>query len=349
MCARQSSKQTSQSFSSVTAMANSQYEYVRLFESSDHAMPDCWMVVRIDGRGFTKFCQKHGFEKPNDIRGLNLMNRAATQVMRSFTDIVIAYGISDEFSFVFHPSTQLYRRRQSKILSSVVSLFTAQYIHNWKKFFTFEMQEPPSFDARLVLYPNVKTIRDYLSWRQVDAHINNLYNTLFWALVTKKGLTNVEVQIILKDTNSAQKNEILFSEFAINYNDEPAQYRKGSILVWKQISDSVVSGRETSYDIDECNDVAKVLEDEHYRQSSTPLSNDNQRSYVHPKRDVVVLHEDLISPSFYDRHPYIIPYMSFTDQRKFAKSEQKKQRMLNKQWESRRQQDIVDSQTGDAL
>lgn len=26
-------------------------------------------------------------------------------------------------------------------------------------------------------------VRDYFAWRQADCHINNLYNTCFWALV----------------------------------------------------------------------------------------------------------------------------------------------------------------------
>jgi tRNA(His) guanylyltransferase len=48
--------------------------------------------VRIDGRGFTEFTSLHNFEKPNDMRGLKLMNRAAKEVMRNFSDIVLAYG-----------------------------------------------------------------------------------------------------------------------------------------------------------------------------------------------------------------------------------------------------------------
>lgn len=50
------------------------------------------MVVRLDGRAFTPFCEAHNFEKPNDMRALKLMNKAAKEVMKNFTDIVIAYG-----------------------------------------------------------------------------------------------------------------------------------------------------------------------------------------------------------------------------------------------------------------
>lgn len=113
------------------------------------------------------------------------MNAAAREVMQSFTDIVIAFGQSDEYSFVFRKSTKVFNRREDKILSCVLSLFTAAYVMNFAEHFP-EYGRPlrtPSFDARIVLYPGIEDLRAYLSWRQVDCHINNLYNTTFWALV----------------------------------------------------------------------------------------------------------------------------------------------------------------------
>lgn len=73
-------------------MANSKFEYVKKFEQSNVLLPNTYMVVRIDGRGFTKFSEAHNFEKPNDLRALKLMNKAAKEVMMNFTDIAIAYG-----------------------------------------------------------------------------------------------------------------------------------------------------------------------------------------------------------------------------------------------------------------
>ena len=40
-------------------------------------LPNTWLVVRIDGRGFHKFTDAHNFHKPNDVRALRLMNHAA--------------------------------------------------------------------------------------------------------------------------------------------------------------------------------------------------------------------------------------------------------------------------------
>lgn len=113
----------------------------------------------------------YGFEKPNDIRALNLMNTAAAQVMTTVADLVVAYGVSDEFSFVFHKSTNLFERRASKLVSTIVSTFTAIYGHLWPQFFpdiSLVTSLLPTFDGRAVCYPTLGNLRDYLSWRQVD-------------------------------------------------------------------------------------------------------------------------------------------------------------------------------------
>ncbi|KAG6002338.1 hypothetical protein E4U43_001135, partial [Claviceps pusilla] len=73
-------------------MANSKFEYVRNFEQTDSLLPNTWIVVRIDGRAFTKMCVKYGFEKPNDRRALDLMNAAAKAVVTDLPESIIAYG-----------------------------------------------------------------------------------------------------------------------------------------------------------------------------------------------------------------------------------------------------------------
>jgi tRNA(His) guanylyltransferase len=77
------------------------------------------------------------------------------------------------------------------------------------------------FDGRAVVYPTLKNIIDYFSWRQVDCHINNLYNTLFWSMVLLSNIDPQKAEATIKDTNSAIKNEMLFKNYSINYNNEP--------------------------------------------------------------------------------------------------------------------------------
>lgn len=176
-------------------MANSKFEYVRNYETDDRLLPNCWIVVRVDGRNFHKFASKHKFEKPNDTRALNLMNKAALTVMEEFKDVIIAYGQSDEYSFIVRKDTGLFNRRASKIMSCINSLFSSAYVFHWPRLMdVIKLKYPPAFDSRVILYPTDGDLKDYLSWRQVDCHINNLYNTTFWNLVQRGGLTNDEVR-----------------------------------------------------------------------------------------------------------------------------------------------------------
>ncbi|CAG2113564.1 unnamed protein product, partial [Medioppia subpectinata] len=173
------------------------YEYVRQYEESSDSvlLRDCFIVVRIDGQKFHKFSKRHNFLKPNDKRCLDLMNESAKHVMKAFfPNIVIAYGQSDEFSFIIRRVSDVYKRRQNKITSLIVSSFTSAFVFYWSQYFvnnstvandchqSVPLQYPPAFDGRCVLYPNAKVVMDYLRWRQVDCHINNLYNTTFHAL-----------------------------------------------------------------------------------------------------------------------------------------------------------------------
>lgn len=218
-------------------MAKSRFEYVKEFEKHDILLPQCYIVVRIDGKKFHEFSKFYRFEKPNDIRALKLMNAAAKNVVRQYrNDIILAYGESDEYSFILKNDTTIYNRRQDKIASLFVSLFTSNYVALWCKFFDNVELDPkhlPFFDSRCVAYPNLKAIKDYLSWRFVDTHINNLYNTVFWQLVQVCGLTTREAESRLSGTLSNEKQEILYSECGINYNNEPEMFKKGTLVTAK--------------------------------------------------------------------------------------------------------------------
>lgn len=212
-------------------MAKSKYEYVKSFEQHDSCLQNTFMVVRIDGKGFSKFTSLHDFAKPNDLPALYLMNEAAKAVMEEFDDIFLAYGQSDEYSFVFKKETNVYKRRKEKIVSTVVSIFTAKYVASFSSIMKKELKALPSFDCRVVLYPDLKSLRDYFSWRQVDCHINNLYNTCFWKLVLEGKKTQKEAEEVLRHTLSDFKNEMLFTQFNSNYSKIEPIFRKGSLIL----------------------------------------------------------------------------------------------------------------------
>ncbi|XP_054158068.1 uncharacterized protein LOC128956363 [Oppia nitens] len=264
-------------------MSKSKYEYVRTYEdSSDHILlKDCYIVVRIDGQKFHKFTKRHNLLKPNDKRCLDLMNESAKHVIKCFfPNIVMAYGQSDEYSFLIRRMSDLYKRRQNKVQSLICSSFTSAFVYYWSQYFSSNelftdrrpstlsssvvtLQYPPAFDSRCILYPNAKVVMDYFRWRQVDCHVNNLYNTVFYALTgqyTKylisssssdssykittcdkqvQPMTPKEATDRLSKTISSDKHEIMFTDYGINYNNELEQFKKGSIILLN-INDDVL-------------------------------------------------------------------------------------------------------------
>jgi tRNA(His) guanylyltransferase len=79
-----------------------------------------------------------------------------------------------ENSFLLSRDCKLYSRREFKIVSAFVSVFTSAYVFYWKEYFPdTTMKYLPSFDGRAVLYPDIKNVRDYFAWRQADCKLSH--------------------------------------------------------------------------------------------------------------------------------------------------------------------------------
>jgi tRNA(His) guanylyltransferase len=279
-----------------------------------------------------RFCDTHNFTKPNDIRGIKLMNLAALNVVDTFNEIFLAYGQSDEYSFVFRREANVYNRRSEKILTcknkfkyfliintDVVSAFTSAYVFNWNKCFKdVELKYPPTFDGRIILYPTLTNLRDYFSWRQVDCHINNLYNTTFWALVLIGKLTKEEANNRLKGTFAKDKNEILFKDYMINYNSIEEIYKRGTIIVReivKKIKNPKIKVKKKEQIVDDVNikiEDLQIVEEE--KESWEPkmkwdlvdklLTQDNNYCEIlknYFSQNIFLSHEDMIVEDFWKR------------------------------------------------
>lgn len=184
----------------------------------------------------------------------------------------------------------------SKLVTTVVSTFTSYYIYLWDKYFPGKPLSPPlpSFDGRAACYPSVSNLRDYMSWRQADCHINNLYNTTFWALIQQGGMDNQQAEKALAGTVSSDKNELLFSRFGINYNNEPEIYKKGSVIF--RDYELVEPGSHNA--AEEADRLAEPVE-----QSKSQTDKEKKKR---TKARVVIEHLDLIKDEFWDKRPWIL-------------------------------------------
>ncbi|QPG73216.1 tRNA-His guanylyltransferase [Brettanomyces nanus] len=267
-------------------MAKSRFEYVRNFERENLLLPETHIIIRVDGRGFHKFSEKYEFDKPNDDRALKVMNLSACQLMNQIPDIMMAYGDSDEYSFLLRKQCDMFERREFKLITTFGSTFSANYQYFWSSVCSdkpLTVERLPTFDARAVVYPSDDTIKDYFRWRQVDCHINNLYNTTFWNLVIKGGMTPHDAENKLIGTVSADKNEILFKQFGINYNDEPEIYKKGTLY----IRDSVITPTEAN---------TRDLTKRQLERLQKRLK----------KSEIKELHCDIIKDEFWDDRPWLL-------------------------------------------
>jgi len=277
-------------------MAGSKFAYVRNFELPDPLLLGTFIVCRLDGHSFHRFSEEHGFLKPNDERALRLIDHAARNVMTEYKDIVLAFGESDEFSFLLRKSTSLFNRRHAKILTALTSLFTSCYVFHWHSYFPdTPLRYPPSFDGRLILYPSAREVRDYFSWRQADTHVNNLYNTAFWALV-QGGDTTKHAHATLLGTNSSAKHDILFSRFQINYNEISERFRKGSVIVREKMSTETDPIPETEHEPKVADPTPTVSESP----KSLPLKETRLRTKIE------VLHCDIIGDEFWGTRPHLL-------------------------------------------
>lgn len=249
-------------------MSNSRYD----FHKEEEKLTDprfnrgSYIIVRVDGDKFHRFSSEHNFDKPNDKRALDLMVSSAKNLMRVYKgQIVLAYGHSDEFSFLIKSTSNLLGRRMFKITSMLPVIFGTFYNSNWDVFFGDHRLGDPTkrkydawFDARPKEYPNYRAVIDYFRWRQIDCHINNLYNTTLHALTGKykryeyKNDQSGDLKITcinewikdkcmffpsneatqkLSGAVSSQKHDIMFLDYKINYNNELEQFKKGTVVV----------------------------------------------------------------------------------------------------------------------
>lgn len=60
-----------------TSMANSKYEYVKAFEHTDNLLPHTWIVIRVDGRAFTR-CDSLRLWTPSRMHECETRNTCAS-------------------------------------------------------------------------------------------------------------------------------------------------------------------------------------------------------------------------------------------------------------------------------
>ncbi|GAA4601466.1 tRNA(His) 5'-end guanylyltransferase [Actinoplanes octamycinicus] len=186
-------------------------------------LPGAWTVLRLDGRGFSRFTEEH-FGKPFDERFAGHMVSTAETLLGELGGRY-AYTESDEISVLLDPGSGLFGRGVEKLVSVSAGLASAA--------FSLAVGKPAHFDSRVWLGTGVGDVADYFSWRQADAARCALNGWCYWTL-RKAGKSRREATRELDGASTADKNELLFRH-GINFNEVPAWQRRGVGLWWERV------------------------------------------------------------------------------------------------------------------
>ena len=182
------------------------------------ALPDLYLVARLDGRGFTQLTrERQKFEAPFDERFRDLMVGTARHLMDRGFNVVYGYTESDEISLAFHPGEMTFGRKLRKLNSVLAGEASGQ--------FSLLLGALGAFDCRISELPTLSLVVDYFRWRQEDAARNALNAHCYW-LLRRQGLGKTAATDRLKGMGNARKHDLLM-EARINFNDLPGWQKRG--------------------------------------------------------------------------------------------------------------------------
>jgi len=189
-----------------------------------HVLPNRMPVMaRIDGISFSTLTRK--MQKPHDETFHDGMVAAATEVMKSSGGAVLAYTQSDEITVLLKNdqtfgTSPFLGNRVDKLVSHLSGFATSAFVQQtgWKA----------RFDCRVWVNPVEEVLNQFL-WRQRDAFKNCISSVVLHYLQEKHG--NKKAMALVHGKTSNERQEILFQETGINFNDYPSKYRRGSCIV----------------------------------------------------------------------------------------------------------------------
>lgn len=177
------------------------------------------LLARLDGRAFHTFTK--GLNRPYDPRMSKCMIET-TKFLVEETNALVGFVQSDEISLVwFVPpdsvSDYIFGGRIQKITSVLAGMASAKFMKLVMEHIPEKNDTVPSFDCRVWQVPSLDVAADAFLWRELDATKNSI------SMAAHVYFSNAELH---KKTGS-QKQEMLFSDHGINWNDYPPMFKRG--------------------------------------------------------------------------------------------------------------------------
>ncbi|MHA2280304.1 MAG: tRNA(His) guanylyltransferase Thg1 family protein [Promethearchaeota archaeon] len=189
------------------------------------------VIVRLDGKGFSKFTKKIYAEKPFDEFFCKAMTHTMQHVAGKVEGCVFAYTQSDEITFVIRndqslESTPWFGNRVQKITSIMASMASAAFNFYMLSKNRDDGTNPLAyFDARAFIVPDWQEAINCLIWRQNDATKNSISAACYYESAKKIGKKTARKE--MHGLNQKQQQEMLFQHTSLNWNNYPIRFKRG--------------------------------------------------------------------------------------------------------------------------
>ena len=195
------------------------------------------MIIRLDGRKFSKLVKKINVNRPFDEKFSELMVNTTRRMASDISGCVFAYTQSDEISFVIRNDTSVkfepfFGNRIQKICSITASMATSYFVREFIKIYPDNLIAP-MFDSRVFILPNFVEVTNYLIWRQQDAVRNSILNSTYYELAKLPDLGKKQARKMMYGLNTKQLQELLFKKTGINWNNYDRSFKNG-VAIFKK-------------------------------------------------------------------------------------------------------------------
>lgn len=200
---------------------------LRVFETAHDfcVLPGVQMIARLDGRNFTRLTKETlDLETPFDPNFRDAMVATVQHLMNCGFRVIYGYTQSDEISLLLHSEEQTFARKLRKLNSVLAAEASAKL--------SLVLSNIAVFDCRISQLPTIDLVVDYFRWRQEDAYRNALNSHCYWML-RKKGDSAGTATAKLEGLSVSDKNELLFQQGQINFNDLPNWQKRGFGCFWQ--------------------------------------------------------------------------------------------------------------------
>ncbi len=204
-----------------TELGDRMKSYEKIYTESK-LIPQLPIYIRLDGRGFSKFTK--GMERPYDVRMQEVMQETTAYLVKEL-NATVGYTQSDEISLLI-PSGHiadhtLFKGKLQKICSISAALASVKFATMIAMHFPEKLEKRlPVFDSRVINLPNCDEAENMFLWREQDATKNSI------SMLAQHHFTHKE----LHKKNSSDMQDMLMLQKGINWNDEPAAFKRGSYI-----------------------------------------------------------------------------------------------------------------------